>query len=83
MSNGTRTRGLQSHSLESASEILGENEASAERANTGANSGASADGVPAGGTDPELAAVVSAWGALPAALRAGIVAMVRAARSEA
>ncbi len=30
-------------------------------------------------TDPELAAVVAAWSALPAAVRAGIVAMVRAA----
>jgi hypothetical protein len=29
--------------------------------------------------DPELAAVVAAWDGLPAAVRAGIVAMVRAA----
>ena len=31
-------------------------------------------------TDPDLAAVVEAWGDLPAAVRAGVVAMVRAAR---
>jgi hypothetical protein len=30
--------------------------------------------------DPELAAVIAAWSSLPAAVRAGIVAMVRAAR---
>ncbi|NOS99622.1 MAG: hypothetical protein HOP29_03240 [Phycisphaerales bacterium] len=30
-------------------------------------------------TDPELAAVVAAWPTLPDAIRAGIVAMVRAA----
>jgi hypothetical protein len=29
--------------------------------------------------DPELAAVVSAWAGLPEAVRAGIVAMVKAA----
>jgi hypothetical protein len=31
-------------------------------------------------TDPDLAAVVAAWDRLPEAVRAGIVAMVRAAR---
>jgi len=30
--------------------------------------------------DPELAAVVDAWPALPAALKAGILAMIHAAR---
>lgn len=30
-------------------------------------------------TDPELAAVVAAWPALPPAIRAGVVALVRAA----
>jgi hypothetical protein len=30
-------------------------------------------------TNPDLAAVVDAWGRLPEAVRAGIVAMVRAA----
>jgi hypothetical protein len=30
-------------------------------------------------TDPDLAAVVTAWPALPAAIKAGILAMVRAA----
>jgi hypothetical protein len=30
--------------------------------------------------DPELAAVVDAWPALPAAIKAGILAMVRAAK---
>jgi hypothetical protein len=30
-------------------------------------------------TDPDLAAIVDAWPALPAALKAGIVAMIRAA----
>jgi hypothetical protein len=30
-------------------------------------------------TDPELAALVAAWADLPAAIRAGIVAMVKAA----
>lgn len=34
---------------------------------------------PAKPTDPELAAVVAAWTDLPPAVRAGIVAMVRAA----
>ena len=33
--------------------------------------------VPATPADPELAEVVNAWSALPAAVRAGIVAMVR------
>ena len=32
-------------------------------------------------TDPDLAAVVEAWPDLPEALKAGIVAMVKAARS--
>jgi hypothetical protein len=31
--------------------------------------------------DPDLAAVVAAWPELPEAIRAGIVAMVRAARA--
>jgi hypothetical protein len=30
-------------------------------------------------TDPDLAAVIDAWGRLPEAVRAGIVAMVKAA----
>ena len=33
-------------------------------------------------TDPDLAAVVAAWPELPAAIRAGIVAMVKAASPE-
>lgn len=50
----------------------------------GSNSGNKAGGFgvptpPAKPTDPELAAVVSAWPVLPLAVRAGIVAMVRAA----
>ncbi len=32
-------------------------------------------------TDPDLAAVVEAWPDLPAAIKVGIVAMVKAARS--
>ncbi len=32
--------------------------------------------------DPDLAALIGAWPTLPAALRAGIVAMVRAAGAE-
>lgn len=47
--------------------------------NTGARFGDSA-GV-AKPTDPELAAVVAVWFDLPPALRAGIVAMVKAATS--
>jgi hypothetical protein len=31
-------------------------------------------------TDPELAEIVDAWASLPAALRAGILAMIRAAK---
>jgi hypothetical protein len=37
--------------------------------------------LPATPTDPELAAVVAAWPDLPPAIRAGIVAMVKAAAS--
>ena len=37
-------------------------------------------GKPVGKTDPELEAVMTAWDTLPAALRAGIVAMVKAAK---
>jgi hypothetical protein len=33
-------------------------------------------------TDPELAAVVATWPELPEAIRAGIVAMVKAARPQ-
>lgn len=36
-------------------------------------------GTPAAPKDPELAAVVAVWSNLPAAARAGIIAMVRAA----
>ncbi|NOT02909.1 MAG: hypothetical protein HOP29_20095 [Phycisphaerales bacterium] len=36
------------------------------------------DAGPTNSTDPELAAVVEAWTTLPDAIRAGIVAMVRA-----
>ena len=35
--------------------------------------------VPLPPTDPDLSAVVNAWAKLPSALKAGIVAMVRAA----
>lgn len=50
-------------------------------ANCGALSGDS--GAPAGPVpppDPDLAAVVAAWPGLPPAIRAGIVAMVKAGR---
>ena len=49
------------------------------RANTGANSGESEAPAARPPTDPDLAVIVDAWSALPAALRAGIAAMVRAA----
>ena len=39
----------------------------------------SAQGQRAAQTDPELATVVNAWDRLPEAVRAGIVAMVKAA----
>jgi hypothetical protein len=47
----------------------------------GSNSGNNAAAVvaPERPADPDLAALVAAWPALPSALRAGIVAMVRAA----
>jgi hypothetical protein len=41
--------------------------------------GGKTGGAPAAVEDPELAAVAAAWPALPAAIRAGILAMVRAA----
>jgi hypothetical protein len=48
----------------------------------GANSGARADGLapkrPV--VDPDLGAVIKAWPDLPAAIKAGVVAMVKAAR---
>jgi hypothetical protein len=44
----------------------------------GAKSGAL--GAPEAAFDPELAAIVVAWPALPAAIKAGIMAMVRATR---
>ena len=48
----------------------------------GAESGARSDGKPAGKPElpPELARLVKAWPELPPALRAGILAMVAAAR---
>ena len=79
MSDGTRTRGLQSHSLETTSENLGENRESESRSNTGANTGALEAACEPDVADPDLALVVSCWDELPAALRAGIAAMVRAA----
>ena len=45
---------------------------------SGAESGALR--VPQAPFDPELAAVVEAWGTLPEAIKTGIVAMVRAAQ---
>ncbi len=50
-------------------------------AKSGAISDTSAAGVtpPAIATDPDLAVVAAAWAALPAAVRAGVVALVRAA----
>lgn len=42
--------------------------------------GADRDPVDRGDFDPDLVAVVEAWGDLPQAVRAGIVAMVRATR---
>jgi hypothetical protein len=48
---------------------------------TGGESGAQsgAPGAPNGPVNPDLVAVVEAWPSLPAALKAGILAMVRAA----
>jgi hypothetical protein len=50
-------------------------------AKSGALSGDSTAGVtpPTIATDPDLAVVAAAWAALPAAVRAGVVALVRAA----
>jgi len=44
----------------------------------GSNAGGQADAPGATPADPDLAAVIAAWATLPAAVRAGIVATVRA-----
>jgi hypothetical protein len=47
--------------------------------NIGPDSGPSTPATPAKPTDPELAAVVAAWPDLPPAIRAGVLALVKAA----
>jgi len=61
--------------LEQAAEVSGKTGGSRE---SGANSGAL--GARDAPWDPDLAAVEAAWPALPAAIKAGILALVRAAR---